>query len=205
MIARHSRGSRERRRVEKKSVRMETRPDISTECSMPSGTQTARSGGTTRVTAMFRARIRPLLKAAILTIGLAPLGLRKESRTMDTARLIGFARVTDYATARAFYEGKLGLEFVSEDGFALVLKSGGNWIRLSRSKGFTPGDYTILGWEVSGIEAAVAALAGKGVAFEKYPWVSDPRGLGIWTAPNGDKVAWFKDPDGNILSLSEHK
>ncbi len=124
---------------------------------------------------------------------------------MDSARLIGFARVTDYARARAFYDGVLGLEFVHQDDFALVLKSGANMIRLSRSKGFTPEDSTVLGWEVSGIEGAVAELARKGVSFEKYPWVNDPKGLGIWTAPNGDKVAWFKDPDGNILSVSEHE
>jgi hypothetical protein len=61
-----------------------------------------------------------------------------------------------------------------------------------------------MGWEVSDIEAVVKWLTERGVAFEKYPFVQD-RKLGIWTAPSGDKVAWFKDPDGNVLSVSQHK
>ncbi len=146
-----------------------------------------------------------ILMGAVLTLCLSAVSIQKESAMMDSARLIGFARVTDYAKARAFYEGVLGLQFVSQDDFALVMRSGSNMIRLSRSKGFAPGDSTILGWEVAGVERAAAELSKQGVAFEKYPWVNDPTGLGIWTAPNGDKVAWFKDPDGNILSISEHK
>jgi len=124
---------------------------------------------------------------------------------LGTSRLIAFVRVTDYQRARDFYEGILGLEFVSQDQYALVLKSGANAIRVVKTGAFTPERSTVLGWEVSGIERAAAELQTKGVTFEKYPWVDDPTGVGIWTAPNGDKVAWFKDPDGNVLSLSEHK
>jgi len=124
---------------------------------------------------------------------------------LESAKLMGFIRTTDYKNARAFFEGVLGLEFVSEDEFAVVFRSGGNKIRAVKSGSFTPEQFTILGWQVSGIERVAADLQKRGVSFEKYPWVNDPTGVGIWTAPGGDRVAWFKDPDGNVLSISEHK
>ena len=77
-------------------------------------------------------------------------------------------------------------------------------IRVAKvGKDFTPAQFTILGWQVSGIEKVVAGLRGKGVEFERYGFLTQDE-LGIWTAPTGDKVAWFKDPDGNVLSVSEH-
>ena len=76
-------------------------------------------------------------------------------------------------------------------------------IRIAKAPDFTPAQYTVMGWEVRDIESVVRWLAGRGVAFEKYPFVQD-RELGIWIAPTGDKVAWFKDPDGNVLSVSQH-
>ena len=80
---------------------------------------------------------------------------------------------------------------------------GGHKIRIAKVPNFTPLQGTILGWEVENIEAVVTWLRDKGVVLEKYPFVQD-RELGIWTAPTGDKVGWFKDPDGNILSVSQH-
>jgi catechol 2,3-dioxygenase-like lactoylglutathione lyase family enzyme len=124
---------------------------------------------------------------------------------LNSAKLVGFVPITDPQRARAFYQGLLGLEFISDDQFALVFRSGTNTLRLVKSKSVTPAAYTIAGWEVAGIEQAVRNLIARGVEFEKYPWVKDEAGLGIWTAPGGDKVAWFKDPDGNVLSVSEHK
>lgn len=121
---------------------------------------------------------------------------------LDSGRLVGFVITTDYDKAREFFEQKLELQFVSVDQFALVMKSGANMIRISKAASFTPLQGTVLGWEVKNIEAMVARLKERGVVFEKYPFVEDPEG--IWTAPSGDKVAWFKDPDGNVLSLSEH-
>jgi catechol 2,3-dioxygenase-like lactoylglutathione lyase family enzyme len=118
-------------------------------------------------------------------------------------KIIGFVPTKDSAQARSFYEGKLGFQFVSEDQFALVLRAGETMIRIAKAN-FTPAPFTILGWEVSNIEAEVAELQKRGVAFEKYPWVDD-KVTGIWTAPGGDKVAWFKDPDGNVLSVSQHR
>jgi len=119
------------------------------------------------------------------------------------SKLIGFVQTTDYEKARAFYEGKLAFAFVSLDQFALVMRAGAHMIRIVKVPKFTPVQGTILGWEVDDVPSAAAWLVEKGVAMEKYPFVQDKE-TGIWTTPNGDKVAWFKDPDGNILSISQH-
>ena len=122
---------------------------------------------------------------------------------LSSGKLAGFIPTKDYDKARAFYEGKLGFEFVSLDQFALVMRVGGHMIRIVKLPNYTPLQATILGWQVDDIGAVAHWLGDRGVATEKYPFVQD-RELGIWTAPNGDKVAWFKDPDGNVLSVSQH-
>jgi catechol 2,3-dioxygenase-like lactoylglutathione lyase family enzyme len=123
---------------------------------------------------------------------------------LAASKLIGFVPTKDSKRSREFYEGKLGFQFVSDDQFALVMQAGDSMIRIAKAGNFTPAQYTVMGWEVAEIEAMVKWLNGRGVVFEKYPFVQD-RELGIWTTPNGDKVAWFKDPDGNVLSLSQHQ
>lgn len=123
---------------------------------------------------------------------------------LASGRLVGFVPTKDYDKARAFYEGKLGFEFVSLDQFALTVRVGGHKIRISKVQNFTPLQGTILGWEVENIGAVVAWLRDRGVLTEKFPFVQD-RDLGIWSTPTGDKVAWFKDPDGNILSVGQHQ
>jgi catechol 2,3-dioxygenase-like lactoylglutathione lyase family enzyme len=122
---------------------------------------------------------------------------------LDSAKMVGFIPTTDYDQARAFYEGKLGFQFVSLDQYALVVKVGGHRIRIAKIPDFTPLQGTVLGWEVADIASVAVWLRDRGVPTEKYPFVQD-RELGIWTTPNGDKVAWFKDPDGNILSIGQH-
>ncbi len=122
---------------------------------------------------------------------------------LTSGKMIGFVPTTDSKRARDFYEGKLGFQFVSDDQFALVIQAGDNMIRVAKAGKFTPAPFTVLGWEVTKIEDEVRALVARGVVFEKYPFVEDQE-TGIWVTPNGDKVAWFKDPDGNVLSLSEH-
>jgi len=102
-----------------------------------------------------------------------------------------------------FYEGVLGLRFLKDDGFALVLDANGIMVRVAKAPQFMPAPFTILGWQVTDIEKIVAALQAKGVQFERFGFFEQDA-LGIWTAPTGDKVAWFKDPDGNILSVSQH-
>ena len=118
-------------------------------------------------------------------------------------KLVGFLTTTDYEKARAFYEGKLGFEFVSLDQFALAMRAGKNMIRITKVETFKPAQGTVLGWEVDDVKAVVLWLSSRDVVTEKYGFVPDQE-LGIWTAPSGDQVAWFKDPDGNVLSISHH-
>jgi catechol 2,3-dioxygenase-like lactoylglutathione lyase family enzyme len=107
--------------------------------------------------------------------------------------------------AKEFYETTLGLVFKVDDQYALVFETGGNMLRLTTVKEFTPHPFSVLGWEVDDIAAAVEGLSGRGVKFEIYdfPWMSQDS-QGVWAAPDGTKVAWFKDPDGNLLSVSQH-
>jgi catechol 2,3-dioxygenase-like lactoylglutathione lyase family enzyme len=116
--------------------------------------------------------------------------------------LVGFIPSTNPARARAFYVDTLKLKFISDDQFALVVRSNGSDIRVTHLESFTPFPFTICGWKVPDIEQAHKELSAAGVVFEKYPFVPDPSG--IWTAPGGTRIAWFKDPDGNILSISQH-
>jgi catechol 2,3-dioxygenase-like lactoylglutathione lyase family enzyme len=122
---------------------------------------------------------------------------------LNTAKIIAFVPIRDSQRSRPFYEGVLGLRFVSDDPFALVMDSNGVMVRLSKTPKFTPAGFTVMGWEVSAIEEAVTALKKNGVQFEIFPGLPQDE-LGIWAAPGGARVAWFKDPDGNILSVSQH-
>jgi catechol 2,3-dioxygenase-like lactoylglutathione lyase family enzyme len=117
--------------------------------------------------------------------------------------IVAFVPIKDAEKARAFYEGVLGLRFVKDDGFAMVLDANGIMVRVGKMPEFKPAQFTILGWQVSDIEKIVTGLQAKGVVFERYGFFEQDK-LGIWTAPTGDKVAWFKDPDGNVLSVSQH-
>ena len=106
--------------------------------------------------------------------------------------------------AKAFYRDILGLRLLSEEPpFALVFDANGIMLRLGMGKERAPVQGTVLGWQVPDIITAVRDLAQAGVQFERYGFMKQDE-LGVWTAPTGAKVAWFKDPDGNILSLSEH-
>jgi predicted enzyme related to lactoylglutathione lyase len=116
--------------------------------------------------------------------------------------LMGFIPITNSDRARVFYIDKLKLQFASNDPFALVVRANGNDIRLTHMEAFTPAPYTVCGWKVADIDAAARELTAAGISFEKYPFVEDPSG--IWTAPGGARIAWFKDPDGNVLSISQH-
>jgi catechol 2,3-dioxygenase-like lactoylglutathione lyase family enzyme len=121
---------------------------------------------------------------------------------LGAINIVAFVPTKDAEKAKAFYVGVLGLRFVKDDGFALVLNANGIMIRVAKAE-FTPAPFTILGWQVTDIEKLVAGLQAKGVRFERFGFLEQDA-LGIWTAPSGDKVAWFKDPDGNVLSVSQH-
>ncbi|HEV2722721.1 MAG TPA: VOC family protein [Thermoanaerobaculia bacterium] len=118
-------------------------------------------------------------------------------------KIVAFVPTTDFDKARAFYEGVVGLRFAGADGHALRFDVDGTMLRVTKVPAFTPFPWTILGWEVPDIAAAVVALRERGVKFESYGFPGQDAD-GIWTAPSGDKVAWFKDPDGNTLSISQH-
>ena len=124
---------------------------------------------------------------------------------LSDATPMGFIAVSDYDKARAFYEGVLGLQVYAQDDFALVLRSGSTLIRLAKPQEIVIAPYTVFGWQVVNIDDKVFGLTAKGVVFEHYDFFGDAQTAhGVWTAPTGDKVAWFKDPDGNLLSLSQH-
>lgn len=122
---------------------------------------------------------------------------------LGSSRITAFVPTIDGEKARKFYVDVLGLRFVSDDQFALVVDANGTMTRITKVPSFTPQKFTILGWEVSDIEKAVTELNQKGVLFEKYGFPGQDE-RGIWTVPGGGaKVAWFKDPDGNVLSITQ--
>lgn len=122
---------------------------------------------------------------------------------LESADLIAFAATSDVPRARAFYQDTLGLELVRDDGFALVFDAHGTMLRVTQVGEVIVAPYTVLGWEVADAASAVTGLRGLGVQFERYDGVEQDE-QGIWTAPGGDLVAWFKDPDGNTLSVTQH-
>ena len=124
---------------------------------------------------------------------------------LGSADLIAFVPTRDPEKARKFYAETLGLEFISADPFALVFNAHGTPLRVanvSEVKDFQPAPFTIIGWQVINVSDTVGDLVKKGVRFERFPGM-DQDAQGIWQSPSGARVAWFKDPDGNILSISQ--
>jgi catechol 2,3-dioxygenase-like lactoylglutathione lyase family enzyme len=118
--------------------------------------------------------------------------------------IIGFVTVVDVARAKQFYSEVLGLRLVSEEPpFALVFDANGIMLRLGMARELPARVGTVLGWQVPDIAATVRELEQVGVKFERFAQMKQDD-LGIWTTPTGSKVAWFKYPDGNVLSISEH-
>jgi catechol 2,3-dioxygenase-like lactoylglutathione lyase family enzyme len=122
-------------------------------------------------------------------------------RVLGPVRPIAFVSTTDPARARAFYEDTLGLTFVADEGFALVFDLAGVMLRVTRVGEVRPQSFTVLGWHVGDIDAVVRELTGRGVAFERYEGLEQDA-LGVWRSPSGARVAWFRDPDGNVLSVT---
>lgn len=119
-----------------------------------------------------------------------------------TSPLIAFIPSHNLARARHFYEETLGLSPVGDDGFALVLSANGTMVRIVHVGEFTPASFTILGWQVADIHDEIAMLGSNGLSFIRYPNMKQSVD-GVWTAPGGAQVAWFHDPDGNVLSLTQ--
>ena len=121
---------------------------------------------------------------------------------LATSDVIAFASTTDLATARRFYEASLGLPVVDENAYACAFDAHGTMLRITAVAEVAHPGYTVLGWRVADIGATVTRLASVGVVFTSYDGMEQDA-QGVWTTPNGDRIAWFTDPDGNVLSLTE--
>ncbi len=123
---------------------------------------------------------------------------------LESSQFVAFAAATDLHRARVFYERVLGLPVVDHNDFACVLDANGTMLRVTAVPEVCQAGYTVLGWRVTDVVAAVRGLTARGVVFLRYDGI-DQDDDGIWTTPGGDKVAWFADPDGNTLSLTEFR
>jgi len=121
---------------------------------------------------------------------------------LKSSDLVAFAATTDLDRARSFYEQTLGLPVLEQNDFACVLDANGTMLRVTAVPKVAHPGYTVLGWRVSDIEATVRDLAARGVCFLRYDGINQDE-AGVWTTPGGDRVAWFADPDGNTLSLTQ--
>jgi catechol 2,3-dioxygenase-like lactoylglutathione lyase family enzyme len=117
-------------------------------------------------------------------------------------KLKAFIPTVDPEKAKNFYKNILGLQLLSQDSFALEFNANGTLLRIATVDKLHPQPFTVLGWNVDNIVFVIESLVKLGVKFEKFDFFEQDT-LGIWTTPGGDKVAWFKDPDGNLLSLTE--
>ena len=122
---------------------------------------------------------------------------------LENEKLVAFVPVRNAETARAFYRDTLGLKLFFEDNFALVFNAGGVRLRVTLVGDFQPQAFTVLGWQVADAAESARQLAASGIALVRVPGLQQDE-LGIWTSPGGAKVAWFRDPDGNMLSISQH-
>lgn len=115
--------------------------------------------------------------------------------------LMAFIPVSDLGAAQSFYGDILGLRVTEENPYAVVLDAGGTMLRLTQVEGLRPQPFTIAGWRVPEMGETIETLANRGITFIRYEGM-DQDSKGIWSTPGGDQVAWFKDPDGNTLSLA---
>jgi catechol 2,3-dioxygenase-like lactoylglutathione lyase family enzyme len=126
----------------------------------------------------------------------------KGGEMLGSCDVVAFVATSEPDRARQFYGDVLGLRLVADEPAALVFDANGTMLRIAKVPELAPARHTVLGWSVADIASAVEELTGRGVAFERYEgFGQDERG--IWTSPGGGRVAWFKDPDGNTLSLTQ--
>jgi catechol 2,3-dioxygenase-like lactoylglutathione lyase family enzyme len=121
---------------------------------------------------------------------------------LQNADVMTFVGTRDAERAKRFYRDKLGLKLVEENSFALVFDSNGIMLRVTNVPEMNPAKYTVLGWQVPDIAASVRELVAVGVEFARYPGMGQDKD-GIWDSPSGARIAWFQDPDGNTLSLTQ--
>jgi len=121
---------------------------------------------------------------------------------LGTSPIVAFAAATDLDRARSFYQGTLGLRLIEQNQFACVFDAHGTMLRVTAVQQVAQPGYTVLGWRVDDIAHVIGELSAAGVEFTRYDGM-DQDERGVWTTPGGDKIAWFTDPDGNNLSLSQ--
>jgi predicted enzyme related to lactoylglutathione lyase len=121
---------------------------------------------------------------------------------LSDKKLKAFVPITNAKIAKAFYKEVLGLRLLSEDDYALEFDANGTLLRVTLVQEFKPQSFTVLGWNVPDIYAVIAMLSKKGIQFNKYDFLKQDNS-GVWISPGGSKVAWFNDPEGNVLSLTE--
>jgi predicted enzyme related to lactoylglutathione lyase len=121
---------------------------------------------------------------------------------LATSSVIAFAPTTDLVSARGFYETILGLGVVGEDAYACVFDAHGTMLRVTAVAEVAHPGYTVLGWQVTDISETVAGLESLGVVFMRFEGLEQDE-RGVWTTPGGQRIAWFTDPDGNVLSLTQ--
>ena len=121
---------------------------------------------------------------------------------LNETSLIGFVATKCPAESKAFYGSVLGLRQLSEDDYAIVFDANGVMLRVQIVAEHSPQPFTVMGWRVSKLPALAAELVARGVVFERFEGL-DQDDSGVWVAPSGARIAWFKDPDGNLLSLTE--
>jgi catechol 2,3-dioxygenase-like lactoylglutathione lyase family enzyme len=121
---------------------------------------------------------------------------------LGSQKLMAFVATRNPGRAKEFYRDTLGLPLVSEDEFALVFDAAGTMLRVTRVQALAAAKYTVLGWQVQDIIGTATHLQREHVALERYPGMQQDE-LGIWSSPSGARVAWFKDPDGNTLGITQ--
>ena len=122
---------------------------------------------------------------------------------LSEPKITAFIPTVKPVQSKQFYMNILGLKLVSEDEYGLEFESNSTLLRVSIVQEFNPQPFTVLGFKIKGIIAQVEKLTKKGVIFERYSYFKQDN-LGIWTSPSKAKIAWFMDPDGNLLSLTEN-
>ena len=128
--------------------------------------------------------------------------IREWCYMLTHSALIAFIATTLPEQAKAFYTEALGMTLVDDTPFALVYNANGTMLRIQKVQAHTPASHTVLGWQVSNIREAVEKLLRCGITCERYAGLSQDE-QGIWTTPDGNRIAWFCDPDGNVLSFTE--
>ena len=121
---------------------------------------------------------------------------------LNESRIVCFLDTKNPEIAKEFYQDILGLKLIEDTPHALVFDANGTTLRIQKVREHTPAKHTSVGWEVNNIRANIEALLKKDVCFERYEGLQQDE-LGIWRTLDGAQIAWFKDPDGNILSLTQ--